>query len=903
MIETRCRVCGRNLRVQSLPAMCPKCRTPVSLPPAALSLPSAAPTIDETDNHTDLLQKRIWMWLWISIGLGILFAVVGIDDLRLRIYLKGMVPASTVASSQPPAVATAPSPVPPPPATQPATIVTPFAPAAAPTSPATPIESAAAPPPTQPAAPAPRPFAALEAIRPYPDRPLLPGVALDAQIGSAIQHGADYLISQFAGSGLSRADSYDAELYAGLDALCVNALLHAGQVIDDARLRPDSEFMKSAIDRMKSFPMNGNRATYSRSLRISALTLFNRASDREAIENDYAWLLRSVNGGAYTYQGPRDKEHLDPGVWDNSNSQYGALGMWAASDAGLRPLGTYWEDVTQHWETCQTHSGGWAYSAGNDQASLAMTAAGVSILFAARDQTAADSRITEARPTPISRSLQLGLDWLDEADHSIQLPGDHPGYALYGLERAGLASGYKFFGNHNWYVELASQCIKDQQADGSWLGGDQDRAETAFRLLFLSRGRPPIFMNKLRYDGDWNFRPRDVTALTHFASRELERPLNWQVVGLDRSTLEWSDCPVLFICGESAPTFSDEDCGKLREFVAAGGMIFTQSERGSAEFDHFAADLARRLYPSLTYGPLPTDHPIYSSIFTPPAVPSATLSGISNGVRLLMVHAGGDLSRQWNGRYERSTPASLQLGTNIVVYATGRSDFRNRTSNQLLPDITTAPTARIPVARIRYGSQGVWDPEPGAWKRMAHLMQFETGILPSTIEVDFAHLTATTAPLAHLTGTGAYPFTDADVEAVRRYITDGGILFIDSAGGSKAFAASVRNGLATKLASIDQFETIDPNHPLLNRGAEGMLDLTKPQLRQFDYDNLVDAPFRCRLLHLGKGDLIFCDLDVTSGMLGTNTWGIRGYRSGYAEGLMNNLILWTMKSAGRIGPP
>ena len=59
---------------------------------------------------------------------------------------------------------------------------------------------------------------------------------------------------------------------------------------------------------------------------------------------------------------------------------------------------------------------------------------------------------------------------------------------------------------------------------------------TAYSLLFLSRGRHPIFMNKLRFDGYWANRPRDIANLSHYATTVLERPLNWQVVSLKSAT-------------------------------------------------------------------------------------------------------------------------------------------------------------------------------------------------------------------------------------------------------------------------------------------------------------------------------------------------------------------------------
>jgi hypothetical protein len=48
-----------------------------------------------------------------------------------------------------------------------------------------------------------------------------------------------------------------------------------------------------------------------------------------------------------------------------------------------------------------------------------------------------------------------------------------------------------------------------------------------------------------------------------------------------------------------------------------------------------------------------------------------------------------------------------------------------------------------------------------------------------------------------------------------------------------------------------------------------------------------------QLLSAGKGHVILLPLDVTSGLLGTGTWGIAGYEPGYAQALMKNIIFWT----------
>src|SRR5207248_9836751 len=117
-----------------------------------------------------------------------------------------------------------------------------------------------------------------------------------------------------------------------------------------------------------------------------------------------------------------------------------------------------------------------------------------------------------------------------------------------------------------------------QRPDGSWYTIDgrlNPVVDTSFTLLFLSRGRHPIFMNKLRFDGPWANRPRDVSNLARYAAHSPERQLNWQVVSPASDWTDWTDAPILFLASHEVPTLAAEDYDKLRAFAENGGLIFT----------------------------------------------------------------------------------------------------------------------------------------------------------------------------------------------------------------------------------------------------------------------------------------------------------------------------------------
>ena len=145
----------------------------------------------------------------------------------------------------------------------------------------------------------------------------------------------------------------------------------------------------------------------------------------------------------------------DFAFWDNSNSQYGLLGVWSGAEAGVQVPLDFWRDVRAHWAKCQLKDGEWTYRADQSDPSRSMTLAGIASLFVAQDYLdGADYGDQVGRP-PFQPSLEKALKWLESGDNSvIALPNSadfYTYYSLYGLERTGLASGFKFYGDHDWY--------------------------------------------------------------------------------------------------------------------------------------------------------------------------------------------------------------------------------------------------------------------------------------------------------------------------------------------------------------------------------------------------------------------------------------------------------------------
>lgn len=741
------------------------------------------------------------------------------------------------------------------------------------------------------AAPKPPPLPALHIARSASPLTSTGGAITDEEIGISIQKGIDFLIERFGkeyriDGEMGRRSGYTS----GMDALAVYALIQCGGAVHDDRLaNSHGPFMSGVLKVLKTLDMGGVQ-TYGRGIRASALSQLGRKEDFAALKDDVQYLIGSNWQGAYSYD-------RSSGSWDNSNAQYGLLGVWAGAEGGVEVPQGYWQKVEKHWVGCQQEDGEWGYTTSQDSPRLSMTLAGTASLFVTHDYLDAAKFNGAVGRDPFSPSLARALGWLESGDH-ISNAGNGMGrwgYTLYGVERVGLASGFKFFGTHDWYREMARETVDHQAADGSW----NDMVDTCYALLFLARGRHPVMMNKLRFDGFWANRPRDVANLARFATHELERPLNWQVVSLARDWTDWNDSPILYLASHVPPTLNDDDRAKIRKFVLSGGLLFTQADGDSPSFNLFAEDLGRKLFPDYEMKTLDPESAPYTLVYKMKATPGAVLpplKAVSNGSRLLMVHSPTDIAMAWQQRADKTKTPLFQLGINLFVYAAGKADLRNRLSSAYIPPQQYNSGGTVHVARIKY--PGSWDPEPEAWPRFGRWLSHDTSLTLDAQPVEMQDLTPASAPLAHLTGTAAYTPTDAQAKALRAYVEEGGTLIIDCCGGSAAFNDSVLLKLIPKAFPDARPHSLPTTHPMLNPGPPGMDDLSgRPLLRPYTISKLGAGGGSFEILGVGKGRVIYTSLDLVSGLLGTHTWGVLGYEPRYCDAFWKNAVLWTARGA------
>ncbi|TWT43794.1 hypothetical protein RAS1_01940 [Phycisphaerae bacterium RAS1] len=708
----------------------------------------------------------------------------------------------------------------------------------------------------------------------------------------AIARGVTWLKAQRNDGGHWESGSDDgareSREWGGDSGLALLALLYAGE--DEHQ-----EYMESSLRWLAAQKLTG---TYTHGVRAHVLALTRDKSLRARLGDDVEWLIKAPfargaeRPGAYGYEAV--PSGVKSGWWDNSNSQFGVLGVWMGSDAGIGVPTEYWEVVRDHWLDTQLTDGGWGYNRESHKSTGSMSAAGLATLFVALD------RLHSARNKEYERlvgGVDAGLWWFAR-EYSPANPGGESQwryYYLYGVERVGRASGYKYFRNRDWFREGAAALLREQQQAGHWRGsaGNMgDLRNTAFALMFLCHGRAPIMFNKLEHAKDWNDRLRDAAQLAHFAEQSLETLLNWQIVNFSGPIDDLLEAPVLYLRGASRWEFDEVQADRLREYALRGGLILAVAGEGNAEFTLSMRELAKAAFPGLPMRSLPPTHPLFTGEVQFPIDKPPAMFEVSNGRRTLMLLCTEDVAAAWHEGPTRSRLPQFQLGCNVYVYATDKTRVGSKLDTVALAAESVEIARTINIARIRY--DGDWDIEPYGWTRLATYMNnaARTRLLV-TSGVSWASPDLNDFKIAWMTGTKAFVLNEDERAGMRKFLAAGGTLLADAAMASPEFLEAFEREIGDALK--------EPPHLIESGSAffsgQGIPDAADLSVVGYRRSARVDTRER-RVPPLKafstrqRMAVIYAPLDVSVGLLGTPVYGLKGYDPDGVLRIARNMLLY-----------
>jgi hypothetical protein len=212
-------------------------------------------------------------------------------------------------------------------------------------------------------------------------------------------------------------------------------------------------------------------------------------------------------------------------VGDNSNTQFGIVGLWVASRHGLNAKDAF-AAVERRYVTTWHREGGWGYKPGEPPSSMPMTCAGLVGLAVGEASRGVEPKpakpaggppqddpffnpkkpaevakpAANAAKTEMIQKAILGLGQAmavskvppgtdhGQATNTIQ-PFTGTGnvyYLLWSVERCAVAYGLDTFADVDWYAWGTHYLLSLQNKEGSWTGlVYPDTVNTSFALLFL----------------------------------------------------------------------------------------------------------------------------------------------------------------------------------------------------------------------------------------------------------------------------------------------------------------------------------------------------------------------------------------------------------------------------------
>ena len=720
----------------------------------------------------------------------------------------------------------------------------------------------------------------------------------DKEVSRAIAGGKDWLLGQARGGVWPQED---AGFQGGRSCLALLTLATLGEDLE-------SPVMVSGLDAAMRL---ATEKTYVRAVRAMALAVIARRMDKKspklaqvrgALAVDAQWLVNAQGShGGWNYETMRGHE----GRFDFSNTQMAILALWQAALTGIEPPEIVWQRAQKLYFSRQLEDGSYNYGDPANQPGYgSMTAAGLASIYIIADMLdlasgcpCRDSK-SGGNPSETEGQLDKAMAWLSaefSAKGNPKRPGAHDYYWLYAAERAGIATGFRLFGTHDWYKEGAEYLLSRQGQNGAW---NNNVVDTCFAALFLYKGRAPILFEKLDCGkARWNSHRRDLANLTEYFQRFEERAYRWQIINLEASMAELHEAPILYISLESVPAFTDAEKKKLRAFTDSGGTVLVEASCGNKAVREWFPKFAEEVWPQWPLKKLDDGHPLFKD--PNPLKKHPEVSGIEDGLRTLVFFCGDDISCPWQTKALIAKEYLFLLGVNLYMYATDHAPLKAKPLDEEREERYTSickpgDTASLRVARlITSGDWMVGSPYQGMeWIRQEVARRADV-----ILEVDDAGSSAANLgnrQAAYLTGTKEFDLDKAQRQALKQYLAGGGFLLAESTGGAAAFDQSLR-----KLAADMGWELrpVERTAPLMTGRFAKAVGYNVAAGVRFRYALRTvrfDRP-RAELVGIyqdGKLVGVYSPLDLVFSSTPCQAYGCKGYQTEDAQAVATNIILY-----------
>ena len=199
--------------------------------------------------------------------------------------------------------------------------------------------------------------------------------------------------------------------------------------------------------------------------------------------------------------------------------------------------------------------------------------------------------------------------------------------------------------------------------------------------------RDDFVFAQVKHGGDWNPDPSAVHNLLKFARDNSTLEVKFKRQDVELTDPKTATYPLLYMTGHREFALSDEEVGRLRRYLEAGGLLLADACCGRMAFDMAMRRELKKVFPDQQLQRLPLDHPIFhchydiTSVDYTPRVredfgpfDTPELEGIIVDGRLVVLYSKFDLGNGWEQfphaySYGMMDEDALKIGANAIVYA------------------------------------------------------------------------------------------------------------------------------------------------------------------------------------------------------------------------------------------
>ena len=329
---------------------------------------------------------------------------------------------------------------------------------------------------------------------------------------------------------------------------------------------------------------------------------------------------------------------------------------------------------------------------------------------------------------------------------------------------------------------------------------------------------PPVLFCKLKSEygpTDWSARPNDLNNLLKSMKGMLNVNFSMEVRSLAEIDTNPEHNPILYRTGHFHFQHSDAERKRLREYLLNGGMIIYDAGMGSKPFYDSAKEELAAIFPEVPTQRLSADHPVFHAYYDLDQVQYRSgvrkagykgnapwLEGVTIDCRTVAVVSRWGLGIGWDAVNDESIQgygieSAQKLGINLVSYATAQRAWARQLAHAMeLVDANANTAGKVALVQVIY--DGEWKTRHKGLSILLQQFNQKTDIPVkfNLAERKLSDARIFDAPVLFMTGHENFELSAAEIQNLRRYLQNGGMLFAEACCGRKAFDAAFRREMA-----------------------------------------------------------------------------------------------------------